>query len=200
MWVLVVHRGILKPTPMNSNSQFSNKKLILLPQVIKTSISLCILESSYISVEIFQRIHQCTLKFEKQERKPWTKFVFDINNTTLGADLTSRVLESRCSIVVSIPACHAGDPGSIPGSGAEKFLYTFFIPVCLPCMGPLQCKECCCKRTFVCSGGLYQYIWAAVLWKRPAFFSSFFVSLLWVLQLEAKQATNVCCKRTVNVD
>ncbi|KEH41265.1 hypothetical protein MTR_1g047570 [Medicago truncatula] len=25
----------------------------------------------------------------------------------------------RCSIVVSIPACHAGDPGSIPGSGFE---------------------------------------------------------------------------------
>ncbi|URD74719.1 hypothetical protein MUK42_34979, partial [Musa troglodytarum] len=23
----------------------------------------------------------------------------------------------RCSIVVSIPACHAGDPGSIPGNG-----------------------------------------------------------------------------------
>ena len=29
------------------------------------------------------------------------------------------------SIVVSIPACHAGDPGSIPGRG-EKRLY------CLP--------------------------------------------------------------------
>ena len=26
--------------------------------------------------------------------------------------------KSRCSIVVSIPACHAGDPGSIPGNGA----------------------------------------------------------------------------------
>ena len=25
--------------------------------------------------------------------------------------------QSRCSIVVSIPACHAGDPGSIPGNG-----------------------------------------------------------------------------------
>ena len=24
----------------------------------------------------------------------------------------------RVSIVVSIPACHAGDPGSIPGRGA----------------------------------------------------------------------------------
>ncbi|CAK9191569.1 unnamed protein product [Sphagnum troendelagicum] len=27
--------------------------------------------------------------------------------------------QSRCSIVVSIPACHAGDPGSIPGSGEK---------------------------------------------------------------------------------
>ena len=27
----------------------------------------------------------------------------------------------RCSIVVSIPACHAGDPGSIPGNG--EFFY-----------------------------------------------------------------------------
>ena len=27
------------------------------------------------------------------------------------------LLSSRCSIVVSIPACHAGDPGSIPGIG-----------------------------------------------------------------------------------
>ncbi|CAM6006799.1 unnamed protein product [Sphagnum balticum] len=62
---------------MNSNSQFLNKKLILLPQVIKTSISF------------------------------------------------------RCSIVVSIPACHAGDPGSIPGSGANNSPGTFFLPVCL---------------------------------------------------------------------
>jgi hypothetical protein len=27
----------------------------------------------------------------------------------------------RGSIVVSIPACHAGDPGSIPGSGVSVF-------------------------------------------------------------------------------
>ncbi len=73
MWVLVVHQGILKPTAMNSKSQFSHKKLILLPQVIKTSISLCILESSYISVEIVQRIHRCTLKFEKQEERKLKK-------------------------------------------------------------------------------------------------------------------------------
>ena len=31
--------------------------------------------------------------------------------------------QSRCSIVVSIPACHAGDPGSIPGNG-DLFLDT----------------------------------------------------------------------------
>ena len=30
---------------------------------------------------------------------------------------------SRCSIVVSIPACHAGDPGSIPGNGASRFFH-----------------------------------------------------------------------------
>jgi hypothetical protein len=28
----------------------------------------------------------------------------------------------RCSIVVSIPACHAGDPGSIPGNGDVPFM------------------------------------------------------------------------------
>ena len=34
--------------------------------------------------------------------------------------------QSRCSIVVSIPACHAGDPGSIPGNGETKlFTQTF---------------------------------------------------------------------------
>jgi hypothetical protein len=27
----------------------------------------------------------------------------------------------RCSIVASIPACHAGDPGSIPGGGVPVF-------------------------------------------------------------------------------
>ena len=30
--------------------------------------------------------------------------------------------KSRGSIVVSIPACHAGDPGSIPGRGAVFLL------------------------------------------------------------------------------
>ena len=28
-----------------------------------------------------------------------------------------KIASIRCSIVVSIPACHAGDPGSIPGGG-----------------------------------------------------------------------------------
>ena len=31
----------------------------------------------------------------------------------------------RCSIVGSIPACHAGDPGSIPGGGAEHYQFVF---------------------------------------------------------------------------
>ncbi len=34
---------------------------------------------------------------------------------------------SRCSIVVSIPACHAGDPGSIPGSGEALFFCLVFV-------------------------------------------------------------------------
>ncbi len=35
------------------------------------------------------------------------------------ANSTSQSIRlGRCSITVSISACHAGDPGSIPGSGA----------------------------------------------------------------------------------
>ncbi|KAB8108380.1 hypothetical protein EE612_043997, partial [Oryza sativa] len=30
----------------------------------------------------------------------------------------------RCSIVVSIPACHAGDPGSIPGNGVSHVFFS----------------------------------------------------------------------------
>ncbi|PVH65670.1 hypothetical protein PAHAL_1G048700 [Panicum hallii] len=37
---------------------------------------------------------------------------------------------SRCSIVVSIPACHAGDPGSIPGNGAPFLLIILGMQVC----------------------------------------------------------------------
>ena len=36
------------------------------------------------------------------------------------------------SIVVSIPACHAGDPGSIPGRGASLLFAPFFINQHLP--------------------------------------------------------------------
>ena len=32
----------------------------------------------------------------------------------------------RGSIVVSIPACHAGDPGSIPGLGVLYIFMSFF--------------------------------------------------------------------------
>ncbi|KAK4393211.1 hypothetical protein Sango_1791900 [Sesamum angolense] len=39
------------------------------------------------------------------------------------------VQQSRCSIVVSIPACHAGDPGSIPGNGV--FLFVVFQPLAI---------------------------------------------------------------------
>ena len=34
----------------------------------------------------------------------------------------------RGSIVVSIPACHAGDPGSIPGLGAFVFMDVLVVP------------------------------------------------------------------------
>ena len=43
---------------------------------------------------------------------------------------------SRCSIVVSIPACHAGDPGSIPGNG-EFFVILF----CHTIFGTLGIKD-----------------------------------------------------------
>ena len=33
--------------------------------------------------------------------------------------VSTRFHVGRCSITVSISACHAGDPGSIPGSGAK---------------------------------------------------------------------------------
>ena len=35
----------------------------------------------------------------------------------------------RCCIVVSIPACHAGDPGSIPGNGASCLAIVMSHPV-----------------------------------------------------------------------
>ena len=40
--------------------------------------------------------------------------------------------QSRCSIVVSITACHAGDPGSIPGNGENKLFnfLIFYYPFC----------------------------------------------------------------------
>ena len=36
--------------------------------------------------------------------------------------VAGKVRYSRLCIVVSIPACHAGDPGSIPGNGAIKLV------------------------------------------------------------------------------
>lgn len=33
------------------------------------------------------------------------------------------IAKGRCSIVVSIPACHAGDPGSIPGNGESSSFF-----------------------------------------------------------------------------
>ena len=50
-----------------------------------------------------------------------------------------RKATSRCSIVVSIPACHAGDPGSIPGNGVDFFIHEFF-RVCI--LGSTQNAFC----------------------------------------------------------
>ena len=52
--------------------------------------------------------------------------------------MCKRVLDS---ITVSIPACHAGDPGSIPGRGASLFI----LP--LPALSFLPSLSCCwCPR------------------------------------------------------
>jgi hypothetical protein len=46
----------------------------------------------------------------------------------LGRETTQhRPAKFRGSIVVSIPACHAGDPGSIPGLGVERSLFCVFL-------------------------------------------------------------------------
>ncbi|GJR02657.1 hypothetical protein Tco_0525641 [Tanacetum coccineum] len=37
-------------------------------------------------------------------------------------DVIKESVQGCCSIVVSIPACHAGDPGSIPGNGAKNLI------------------------------------------------------------------------------
>ena len=42
-----------------------------------------------------------------------------INNTKSHGDKILLQHVRRFSIVVSIPACHAGNPGSIPGNGAK---------------------------------------------------------------------------------
>nr|PNR31490.1 hypothetical protein PHYPA_025611 [Physcomitrium patens]PNR31491.1 hypothetical protein PHYPA_025612 [Physcomitrium patens]PNR31492.1 hypothetical protein PHYPA_025613 [Physcomitrium patens]PNR31493.1 hypothetical protein PHYPA_025614 [Physcomitrium patens]PNR31494.1 hypothetical protein PHYPA_025615 [Physcomitrium patens] len=46
-----------------------------------------------------------------------------------GGAVSRPLIGSRCSIVVSIPACHAGDPGSIPGSGAAATAANRLAPV-----------------------------------------------------------------------
>ena len=44
-------------------------------------------------------------------------------------DLAMSIAQIRGSIVVSIPACHAEDPGSIPGRGVLFFCSSFFTHV-----------------------------------------------------------------------
>ena len=50
-----------------------------------------------------------------------TKYEIELNMIIVWKKETSN---SRCSIVVSIPACHAGDPGSIPGNGVFFFYFS----------------------------------------------------------------------------
>ena len=50
-----------------------------------------------------------------------TKFLMNLNTQPPHGDMVQRLhldMTFRGSIVVSIPACHAGDPCSIPGFGA----------------------------------------------------------------------------------
>ena len=70
----------------------------------------------------------------------------------VGEGMTGHPCRIRCSIVVSISACHAEDPGSIPGGGALDVLRRAFstahvlmhgsVPCCgLTCHVPLLCTQ-----------------------------------------------------------
>ena len=48
----------------------------------------------------------------------------------------------RGSIVVSIPACHAGDPGSIPGLGVLLFFLFLFLSLVLVLAVPPRLTLC----------------------------------------------------------
>jgi hypothetical protein len=55
--------------------------------------------------------------------------------------------------VVSIPACHAGDPGSIPGNGVFYFIFPF-----LGTLGTWLFPVCCFRGfLFVRSDSSYRY-------------------------------------------
>ena len=54
----------------------------------------------------------------------------------------------RVSIVVSISACHADDPGSIPGRGVVCF---GFGPIAFSCSRDIKC---CCSQSAVWSSGM----------------------------------------------
>ena len=64
---------------------------------------------------------------EEEVRAPWYLF-------GLGSLLTHRLFLD--SIVVSIPACHAGDRGSIPRRGGRRlFLFFWFVWCFVVCFG-----------------------------------------------------------------
>ena len=69
---------------------------------------------------------------KKSENKMTIKSKYETTNLIFHFNFTNRFKlkfapktykQIRLSIVVSIPACHAGDPGSIPGVGAYFFLF-----------------------------------------------------------------------------
>ena len=76
-----------------------------------------------------QGFDPCACRLRTDRSTEWAtppvlhKYMTQRNRTTI----TSTTI--RGSIVVSIPACHAGNPGSIPGLGAFFFFFpVFFFP------------------------------------------------------------------------
>ena len=71
-------------------------------------------------------------------------------------ELEERMFDQiRDSIVVSIPACHAGDPGSIPGRGAFFAFpnYLFYYHYFLSIFKPWKLK--CLKATLTTTSAKY---------------------------------------------
>ena len=64
--------------------------------------------------------HLLTIDEDTQHAAIWA--ASDIGLSSFSGKYTKEIeTNSRCSIVVSIPACHAGNPGSIHGNGVFCF-------------------------------------------------------------------------------